>query len=121
MRACGKACSEATRGLIMPWHFQKNRNSSVCGALAAVAIGAACVTPAVAEQSFDCVIDPSEVVKLGSPLTGVLSDVMVNRGDAVMRGQPIAELESTIEAATVKLSRFKAESTAKEDAQAERR
>jgi RND family efflux transporter MFP subunit len=112
----------------MPWHFPKNPNSaagrSTChvswGALAAFAIGAACATPAMAEQSFDCVIDPSEVVKLGSPLTGVLSDVMVNRGDAVTRGEPIATLESTIEAATVKLNRFKAESTAKEDAQNER-
>ena len=104
----------------MPWHFQKNPNSAVWGALGVLAIGAVCVTPALAEQSFDCVIDPSEVVKLGSPLTGVLSDVMVNRGDTVTRGEPIAKLESTIEAATVKLNHFKAESTAKEDAQAER-
>jgi RND family efflux transporter MFP subunit len=85
-----------------------------------LAIGAACATPAAAEQSFDCVIDPSEVVKVGSPLTGVLSQVKVNRGDAVTRGQPVAALESTIEVATVNLNRFKAESTARIDAQQER-
>jgi RND family efflux transporter MFP subunit len=105
----------------MPWHFQKNPNNATFEAawslLAALAIGAACVTPAMAEQSFDCVIDPSETVKLGSPLTGVLSDVMVKRGDTVTRGQPIATLESTIEAATVKLNRFRAESTEKIDTQ----
>jgi RND family efflux transporter MFP subunit len=77
--------------------------------------------PAHAEdKSFDCVIDPSETVKLGSPITGVLSAVLVKRGDAVSRGQPVATLESAIEAATVKLNRFKAESTARIDAQEER-
>jgi RND family efflux transporter MFP subunit len=86
-------------------------------ALAALAAG---TSPVAAEQSFDCVIDPSEVVKLGSPITGVLAEVMVKRGDTVARGQPVAALESIIEAATVKLNRFKAESTAKVDAQEER-
>src|ERR1700761_7234982 len=105
----------------MPWHFQKNPNNATRKAarslLAVFAVGAACVTPAMAEQSFDCVIDPSKTVKLGSPLTGVLASVMVNRGDTVTRGQPIATLESTIEAATVKLNRFRAESTEKIDTQ----
>jgi RND family efflux transporter MFP subunit len=86
----------------------------------ALALGAAGATPALAEQSFDCVIDPSEVVKLGSPVTGVLAEVKVKRGDAVTRGQPVAALESIIEAATVNLNRFKAESTARVDAQQER-
>src|ERR1700754_2554568 len=93
----------------MPWHSPKNPNSSALSLLAALAIAAA-ATPAMAEQTFDCVIDPSEVVKLGSPLTGVLAEVMVKRGDPVTRGQPVAALESTIEAA----------STAKIDAQQER-
>jgi RND family efflux transporter MFP subunit len=73
-----------------------------------------------AEQAFDCVIDPSQVVKLGSPITGVLSEVLVTRGEMVSRDQPVARLESSIEAATVKLNRFRAESTARIDAQEER-
>ena len=76
---------------------------------------------AAAEPSFDCVIDPSEVLKLGSPITGILVEVLVKRGDVVTRGQPIAVLESSVEAATVRLNRFRAESTARIDAQAERR
>lgn len=75
---------------------------------------------ATAEPSFDCVIDPSEVLKLGSPITGILDQVLVKRGDVVTRGQPIAVLESSVEAATVRLNRFRAESTARIDAQAER-
>jgi multidrug efflux pump subunit AcrA (membrane-fusion protein) len=108
----------------MPWHFPKSPNRAAVPfplpLLAALAIAAGGTTPAMAEQSFDCVIDPSETVKLGSPLTGVLAEVMVQRGDTVKRGQPVAALESAIEAATVKLNRFKAESTAKIDAQNER-
>ncbi len=75
---------------------------------------------AFAEPSFDCVIDPSEVLKLGSPITGILDQVLVKRGEIVTRGQPVAVLESSVEAATVRLNRFRAESTARIDAQGER-
>ncbi|HEX9469946.1 MAG TPA: efflux RND transporter periplasmic adaptor subunit [Bradyrhizobium sp.] len=88
--------------------------------LIALIIVLATPATAAAAQSFDCVIDPSEVVKLGSPITGVLAEVLVKRGDNVARGQPIAVLESTIEASTVRLNRFRAESTARIDAQEER-
>src|SRR5258708_39901888 len=75
---------------------------------------------AFAEPSFDCVIDPSEVLKLGSPITGILDQVLVKRGEIVTRGQPVAVLESSVEAATVRLNRFRAESTARIDAQSQR-
>ena len=103
----------------MPWHSPKSPNRRTHWLLA-FAVGTLGATPALAEQSFDCVIDPAETVKLGSPLTGVLAEVMVKRGDTVTRGQPVAALESAIEAATVKLNHFKAESTARIDAQRER-
>jgi RND family efflux transporter MFP subunit len=101
----------------MPWRSPKSPNKATARLLAALAIGCSGIAPAAAEQSFDCVIDPSEVVKLGSPLTGVLSEVMVKRGDQVTKGQPVAALESTIEVATVKLNRFRAASTEKIDTQ----
>ena len=104
----------------MRWHSPVSPNNAVARYLAALAALVAATAPAAAASSFDCVIDPSEVVKLGSPITGVLDKVLVKRGDAVTAGQPVAVLESTIEAAAVKLNRFKAESTAKIDAQEER-
>jgi RND family efflux transporter MFP subunit len=88
--------------------------------LAAFAIALAWSGRATAETSFDCVIDPSEVAKLGSPVPGILADVLVKRGDHVSKGQPVAMLESSVEATAVKLNRFRAETTAKIDAQAER-
>jgi multidrug efflux pump subunit AcrA (membrane-fusion protein) len=103
-------------------HKNSPKNSHMKYSLIALAIVTAS-TAAAAEApspSFDCVIDPSEVVKLGSPIPGVLAEVLVNRGDAVTRGQPVAALESAIEAATVRLNQFRAESTAKIQAQEER-
>jgi RND family efflux transporter MFP subunit len=86
----------------------------------AFAMLAALTGSAAAEPSFDCVIDPSEVLKLGSPITGILAEVLVRRGDIVARGQPIAVLESSVETSTVRLNRLRAESTARIDAQTER-
>jgi RND family efflux transporter MFP subunit len=105
----------------MLWPFPAIPNSPMKVSLAVLAILLASPAAQAADaSSFDCVIDPSEVVKLGSPIPGVLAEVMVNRGDVVTRGQPVAMLESSIEAATVRLNRFRAESTAKIDAQRER-
>jgi RND family efflux transporter MFP subunit len=104
----------------MHWPFPAIPNSPVGRALTALAVSLATTATAAAAQSFDCVIDPSETVKIGSPITGVLAEVLVRRGDVVTRGEPVARLESSIEAATVRLNQFRAESTAKIDAQEER-
>jgi RND family efflux transporter MFP subunit len=101
----------------MHWLFPAIPNSSTRFALTGLAVILTTTAASAAEQSFDCVIDPSETVKLGSPIPGVLAQVLVQRGDVVTQGQPVAMLESTIEATAVKLNRFRAESTAKIDAQ----
>jgi RND family efflux transporter MFP subunit len=88
--------------------------------MTAFAMVIASTAGATAETSFDCVIDPSETVKLGSPVPGVLAEVLVQRGDTVTRGQPVAVLESSVEASAVRLNRFRAESTARIDAQEEK-
>lgn len=68
-------------------------------------------TPALAQESFDCVIDPSATLKLGSPVSGLLAEVLVDRGDFVTAGEEVARLESGIDAATVELDVLQAEST----------
>ncbi len=67
--------------------------------------------------TFDCVIDPALVVKLGSPVTGLLESVKVDRGKTVERDQIVAEIESAVEAATVELNKARAKSTAEIEAQ----
>ena len=74
--------------------------------------------PAAAEESvFDCVIDPALVVKIGSPVAGLLEAVNVDRGDHVRRDQVVARIEASVEAATVELIRARAESTAEIESQ----
>jgi RND family efflux transporter MFP subunit len=79
-------------------------------ALVLVAMGCAPVT-AVRPTAFDCLIEPAQVVEVGSPVTGLLEKVNVRRGDRVTKGQAVANLESRAEQATAQLARFKSEAT----------
>ena len=62
--------------------------------------------------TFDCVMDPSLTVKLGSPVMSVLSEIQVDRGDLVKKGQVIAMIESAVERAAVATNEARAASTA---------
>lgn len=61
--------------------------------------------PVAAEARFDCVLRPSRMVSIGSPVTGVLSEVNIARGDQVTAGQRIARLEDRAEVAAVAAQR----------------
>ena len=52
-------------------------------------------------RSYDGIIEPSEVVKICSPVQGTLETVTVERGDKVTQGQVLARLNSTVEKAAV--------------------
>lgn len=58
---------------------------------------------------FDCVITPSQSLELGSPVSGQLAEVLVDRGAAVARGQVLARLESRLEEANLQIARLRAE------------
>jgi RND family efflux transporter MFP subunit len=60
-------------------------------------------------ESFDSVIEPSETVELGSPVTGVIDKIYVDRGAMVKAGDPVAELESSVERSAVELAQARAE------------
>lgn len=67
---------------------------------------AACSNASAAE-SFDCLIEPTQMVDVRSPVIGVLESVHVRRGDKVRRGQLIVTLESSAEKAAAELAAFK--------------
>ena len=58
---------------------------------------------------LDCLIKPEMYVELGSSADGVLESVLVDKSDLVSKGQIVAKLESSVEAATVELARKQAE------------
>ncbi len=74
--------------------------SLIMGARSAVVVlmaGASAwsVLPAKAE-TFDCIMEPAQKVKVGSPVTGILAKVEVERGDEIKAGQIIAKLDTTV-------------------------
>lgn len=62
-----------------------------------------------AANAADCLIEPTQIVELASPVTGLLDKVMVQRADRVSKGQVLATLESRAEQAASELARFKSQ------------
>lgn len=86
------------------------KDSSVASGL--FAFLSACASTALAQEQparFDCVITPSHTVELGSPVPGLLHEVLVDRSDPVTAGQVVASLDSDVEQANVSIARFKAD------------
>ena len=59
-----------------------------------------------------CVIKPSAEISIGTPVEGLIQTVPVDRGDWVTKGQVIVTLESSLEEATVALTKAKADAEA---------
>ena len=56
-------------------------------------------------DGMDCLVEPHMVVSVGSPVDGVLEEVLADRGAVVRKGQVIARLQSGVESAAVDLAR----------------
>lgn len=69
-------------------------------------------TSLAAEGELACLIQPSLVVALSSPVEGVLETVTVDRGAVVREGQVLATLESSLEKAAVAVAKAKADAQA---------
>ena len=59
---------------------------------------------AASADDFEGLILPSEIVKLSSQASGVLEEVLVERGDVVAKGQVVARLKSGLERVSVELA-----------------
>jgi RND family efflux transporter MFP subunit len=60
--------------------------------------------PRASGGGHDCMVEPSLVVSVGSPVDGVIEAVLADRGDTVRKGQRLAQLQAGVEAAAVDLS-----------------
>lgn len=58
---------------------------------------------------FDCLIEPTQMVEVGSSVTGRIDRVYVKRGDLVRKMQTLATLESDAERAASELAKFKSQ------------
>lgn len=64
------------------------------------------------ERIRECLIQPSANVEVGGPAEGLLDEVLVERGDDIVKGQPLARLISDLEAVTLKIAEVRAGSDA---------
>lgn len=62
------------------------------------------------DGELDCVVQPRATIKLGSVEQGIVSDIAVDRGDVVQKGQVVARLDSRLQALAVDLAQIRADS-----------
>ena len=74
----------------------------VCGVLLSLQASAA---------AYDCLIEPTQAIDVGSPVVGLLDKVYVRRGERVAKGQVLATLESRAEQAAADLAYFRSRAT----------
>lgn len=61
------------------------------------------------EAHLDCLVEPSEIVELGSSVPGLVDQLFSERNDFVNAGEIVAQLDSRVELATLELARARAE------------
>lgn len=67
--------------------------------------------PAIANTlcEFEGLIEPNELVNIGTPVEGVVAKVNVQRSSSVVKGEPLVILDSSVENATVERARVLAD------------
>lgn len=64
------------------------------------------------DEPLDCIVRPKDVTELTSEDEGVLTAILVDRGQTVTRGQVVAKLDSRLQESAVKLARIRAQNKA---------
>jgi membrane fusion protein, heavy metal efflux system len=92
----------------------KPRRRRMYAAPAMLAVVLVCLgaTPLAVAAPLACVIEPSRIVDVGSPVIGVLELVHVDRGAIVRKGQELARLQADIERASVQVAETRARAQA---------
>ena len=78
---------------------------------AAIGLPASALAQKSAEGS-DCLIQPKIVLKLGTQVPGLISEMLVDRGSIVKKGDIIARIESGVEEAALSLAKARADNDA---------
>jgi RND family efflux transporter MFP subunit len=73
----------------------------------------ACLAGASARaEPLACLIQPYQEAEIGTQVVGILDRVLVERGDYVKKGQPVALLSSEVERAALQAAKLRAQATA---------
>ena len=91
---------------------QNAPRAPIAPAPAAAAAATSTAITAPASAALGCLIEASALVEVGSSVIGVLQAISVERGDTVVKGQVLAQLEAGVERAAVTLARTKVKNQA---------
>jgi len=61
------------------------------------------------DEALDCLVEPSEIVELGSSVPGLVDQLFFDRNNFVNAGDIVARLDSRVELATLELARARAD------------
>lgn len=64
--------------------------------------------PAVAASAYACLIEPYQKIELRSPVEALITNIRVDRGATVKKGQVLVELDTGIEEAALAAAKYKA-------------
>jgi RND family efflux transporter MFP subunit len=95
---------------ILSYHPSRCALSVALSLIVSATIGCNCAT--AQNRAYDCLLEPRQKIKLATPIAGVLQEVLVDRGQAIRKGDVLARLESGVEKALLDLAKAKAESDA---------
>jgi RND family efflux transporter MFP subunit len=70
---------------------------------------AASAVAAPRADEFDCMIEPTQVVEVRSPVVGLLQQVHARRGEVVRQGQVLVSIESSVEQSAAEAARYRAQ------------
>lgn len=65
---------------------------------------------AATPAELDCLVMPEMYIELSSPIDTTMEKMLVSPGDRIKKGQPLVQLESSVESARLKLAKIQADS-----------
>lgn len=81
-----------------------------CAALAAILFPVSTLAQTI--DVISCLLEPARSYSIGAPVQGILSDVPVERGDIVSKGDVLLRIDARVEEAQLAAARFQATSEA---------
>lgn len=66
---------------------------------------------AAESAELDCLVKPEMYIELSSPVDTILEQMLVRPGDFVSKGQPLVQLEASVERARVRLAKLQSDSS----------
>lgn len=88
-------------------NFRLPLRRGVAGLLSGLSLGLGAADAGAA--SFECLIEPWQVIEIRSPVEGLIEKIAVQRGDPIRKGQLLVELQSAVERSSVESARYRME------------